>query len=182
MSHAFGTTTASKSSRHHTAGTLYNTHPVRIAHRRPNVHSLTKNVISMLLTLIRKPTTKHYTEGELFLGEKKLCDTLEDRVREIRSPRDKIAGYTAIPAGKYRVLWTYSNKFKRYTPELQQVPWFTAIRIHAGNTPADTGGCILVGQKERDGHLILSRITTERIYSLISSAILKQELVYISIS
>ena len=161
MSHAFGTTIARKSSHHPTAGILYNT---------------------MLLTLIRKPTTRDYTEGELFLGEKKLCDTLEDRVREIRTRSDKITGYTAIPAGKYRILWTYSNKFKRHTPELEQVPWFSAIRIHAGNTAADTAGCILVGQKYSAGHLILSRVTQERIYSLISSAILKQELVYIDIS
>lgn len=136
----------------------------------------------MLLTLIRNRTTRYYTEGELFLGEKKLCDTLEDRVREIRTRNDKIAGYTAIPAGKYRILWTYSYKFKRYCPELEQVPWFSAIRIHAGNTAADTAGCILVGQKDCVGHLTLSKITQERIYSLISSAILKHELVYIVIS
>lgn len=159
MSHAIGTTTAIKNSHHHTADTSY-----------------------MLLTLIRKPSTKHYTEGELFLGEKKLCDTLEDRVREIRTRSDKIAGYTAIPAGKYRILWTYSNKFKRHTPELEQVPWFSTIRIHAGNTAEDTRGCILVGRKGEEGQLILSRLTTEKIYNLISSAIMKKEPVYITIS
>lgn len=62
----------------------------------------------MLLTLCRKPSTEHYTEGELFLGEQKLCDTLEDVVRPIKSRADKVIGYTAIPKGKYRVLWTFS--------------------------------------------------------------------------
>lgn len=136
----------------------------------------------MLLTLCRKPSTEHYTEGELFLGEQKLCDTLEDVVRQIKNRADKVIGYTAIPKGKYRVLWTYSPKYKRFTPELQQVPWFSAIRIHAGNTAEDTRGCILVGRKGEEGQLILSRLTTENIYNLISRAIMKKEPVYITIS
>lgn len=136
----------------------------------------------MTLTLIRHNYSENYTEGELFLGEKKLCDTLEDKERVIRNKADKVAGYTAIPKGTYAIAWTYSPRFHRYTPEILQVPWFTAIRIHAGNTPEDTAGCILVGRKgEAKGTLVTSRVTAEKIYTLISSRILKGEKVQLII-
>lgn len=133
----------------------------------------------MTLTLLRRTKTEHYTEGELFNGEKKLCDTLEDRARTIKSKTDKIIGYTAIPSGTYNIKWTYSPKFRRCTPELEQVPWFTSIRIHAGNTADDSSGCILTGIKDGAGRLKMSKVTTEKLYTLISSAILRNEYVKI---
>ena len=66
--------------------------------------------------------------------------TCEDKVR----PK-KIWGETAIPKGNYRVSLTWSNRFKRVLPLVQDVPGFEGIRIHAGNTSADTEGCLLVG-------------------------------------
>lgn len=133
----------------------------------------------MTLTLLRRTKTEHYTEGELFQGETKLCDTLEDRVRVIRNRQDKVIGYTAIPEGKYNVAWTYSPKFHRNMPLIEQVPWFSGIRIHAGNTAADTSGCILVGKKDGAGQLTMSKVTAERIYMLISSTIMRKEKVSI---
>lgn len=133
----------------------------------------------MILTLLRKNKTEHYTEGELFQGEKKLCDTLEDKVRVIRNQQDKVIGYTAIPEGKYNVAWTYSPKFHRNMPLIEQVPWFSGIRIHAGNTAEDTSGCILVGQKDGEGRLTMSKVTAERIFLLISSTIMRKEKVSI---
>jgi hypothetical protein len=41
---------------------------------------------------------------------------------------------------------SYSNRFQRKLPEILKVPFFTGIRIHAGNTAENTDGCILVGQ------------------------------------
>lgn len=135
----------------------------------------------MLLTLKREPSTLFYTEGKLFLGEKYLCDTLENVVRPIFDINDKIQGYTAIPAGRYRISWTYSKKFKKHMPLLEQVPWFSGIRIHSGNTVRDTAGCILVGRKCYDGMLEHSRVTYASIAVMISSAILKGEKVEILI-
>ena len=136
----------------------------------------------MHLTLIRKPSKDSYTEGELFLGEKKLCDTLEDVVRDIRNREDKVIGRTAIPKGTYLVDWTYSPKLRRYAPIIQEVPWYSGIRIHAGNTAYDTTGCILCGVKDTDGTLTMSKVTTERIYNLIAKAKIQGETVKITIS
>jgi hypothetical protein len=58
---------------------------------------------------------------------------------------EKIFGKTAIPAGQYRCLNTMSARFNAIMPYIQDVNGFTGIRIHAGNTEADTLGCILVG-------------------------------------
>jgi hypothetical protein len=94
----------------------------------------------MELKLVRKWHAHGTTIGELFLDGKWQCYTLEDEVRE-----HKIYGETAIPAGTYKVVLSQSKRFRRQLPELLNVPEFTGIRIHPGNTKEDTEGCILVG-------------------------------------
>ncbi len=82
------------------------------------------------------------TMGELYINGKFFCYTLEDVVRK---DGVKVYGETAIPAGRYKVIITMSNRFKVRLPLLQNVPNFDGIRIHPGNTSADTHGCLLVG-------------------------------------
>jgi hypothetical protein len=72
--------------------------------------------------------------------------TLEDTDRKLEEGGEKVAGQTCIPRGRYRITLTMSNRFKRILPLLNDVPQFSEIRIHAGNTPADTEGCIIVGR------------------------------------
>jgi len=97
----------------------------------------------MRLTLKRTDATETRTLGELSIDGAFECYTLEDAVRE----GPKVPGATAIPAGLYEVDVTFSQRFKRMLPLVKAVPGFEGIRVHAGNTAADTEGCILVGQE-----------------------------------
>ena len=95
----------------------------------------------MHLRVIREPSTVAATMGLLLIDGVFTCWTLEDVVRAV-----KIPGETAIPAGRYDVRLSFSQRFQKTLPELLAVPGFTGIRIHAGNTQADTAGCLLVGR------------------------------------
>lgn len=89
-----------------------------------------------------------YTIGRLFIDGEYLCYTLEDKMRqEADKPVSawKVYGKTAIPTGIYDLIVNMSYRFKRPLPLLLNVEGFIGIRIHAGNTSADTEGCILVG-------------------------------------
>ena len=54
-------------------------------------------------------------------------------------------GHPAIPAGSFLAKPTQSPGIGYTCPELVEVPGRTKIRIHIGNYPRDTEGCILVG-------------------------------------
>ena len=84
----------------------------------------------------------NYTIGKLYVDDVYFCFTLEDKVRE---PGVKVDGQTAIPYGTYPVIIDYSTHFNMDLPHVLNVPGFEGIRIHTGNTDADTEGCILVG-------------------------------------
>jgi len=95
----------------------------------------------MQLLLKREKSSEFSTIGSLFVDGVFECYTLEDVVRD-----KKIYGQTAIPAGTYKVSISFSNRFKRDLPILLNVPNYEGVRIHPGNTSADTEGCILVGE------------------------------------
>lgn len=103
-----------------------------------------------------------YTVGRLFVDGIYECDTLEDTVRP---DGVKIAGQTAIPAGTYKVTITYSPRFKKMLPLLHNVPNFTGVRIHTGNTHEDTDGCILVGYNRVKGRVCDSRAAFRRLFA-----------------
>lgn len=94
------------------------------------------------------------TIGTLSIDGVFFCHTLEDPVRD-----SKVYGQTAIPAGTYKVAITMSPRFKRELPLLLDVPNYTGVRIHPGNTAADTEGCILVGNFLKDDFITNSRKT-----------------------
>jgi len=79
--------------------------------------------------------------GDLHLEDKFFCYTLED---ELRADGDKEYGITAIKAGIYDFEITWSPGFKRDMILIKDVPMFTGIRIHGGNTSEDSAGCPLV--------------------------------------
>lgn len=80
------------------------------------------------------------------------CYTLEDKDRGLTSTmplsqikEKKVHSQTAIPTGRYKVVLSYSQRFKRVLPEVKDVPGFSGIRIHSGNHSGNTEGCLLPG-------------------------------------
>lgn len=119
----------------------------------------------------------NYTIGKMEIDGKYFCDTLEDTDRGLRKdmPLDylkhaKVYGVTAIPTGTYEVKWTYSAKYRRYMPQIMNVPAYEGIRIHSGNTDKDTLGCILLGENKVVGKVINSRATCDRFYNIVEQA------------
>ena len=139
----------------------------------------------MELILKRVALNDTYTIGKLYNGTTYLCDTLEDKVRDINKDgkldTEKVYGETATPYSKYKVTITYSNRFKKDLPLLLNVPNFDGIRIHPGNTAIDTHGCILVGKNTVKGEVTTSKIYFEKVFNLIKEAFNNKEEITINI-
>lgn len=118
----------------------------------------------MNLLLERRYRGSEYTIGRMYVNGKYFCDCLEDPVR---LDGVKLSGKTAIPAGVYPVVLNMSPRFGRVLPLLLKVPGFTGVRIHAGNTSADTEGCILVGRNRTKGRVLESRATLGRLMDVL---------------
>jgi len=95
--------------------------------------------------LLRSDFNENFTLGTFCFAGKVLGFTCEDADLHLESGGTKIYGKTAIPRGYYRMTVSMSNRFKRLMVELLNVPQFTGVRIHAGNTHEDTEGCPLLG-------------------------------------
>lgn len=125
----------------------------------------------MRLTLKRIANRKDYCIGKLYINGKYFCDTLEDVDRglddsmsEDEIKQIKIKGETAIPTGIYTVLLTYSPKYKKVMPLINNVKGYSGIRIHSGNNSKDTEGCLLVGKNTVVGRLTDSRNTFNALF------------------
>lgn len=134
----------------------------------------------MELLVQRIAKKSEYTIGRLFVDGKYLCDTLEDRVRDLTKER-KVPGETAIPAGRYRVIVNVSPKFGRELPRLLDVPGFEGILIHKGNSARDSAGCVLLGENKEKGRVVNSTPYELRLTRLIKEAIQRGEEVWITV-
>ena len=139
----------------------------------------------MELTLQREPSTEESTPGKLFINGEFECFTLEDMVRELPGVRVaawKVVSQTAIPTGTYNVTINMSQRFGREMPHILDVEDFDGVRIHSGNTSADTEGCILIGQA-RNGpdEVINSRPAFNAFFPKLQAAISNGERVTITI-
>ena len=130
----------------------------------------------MELTLERMPSTPKSTPGELFVDGIYECFTLEDVSRPV-----KIPGETCIPEGRYRVVIDMSTRFQKLMPHILNVPGFEGIRIHSGNTAADTSGCILVGWTRGDDYIGSSRNAWISLMAKLQPAFSKGEEIWITI-
>lgn len=124
-----------------------------------------------LRRIAKKPT---YTIGKLYINEEYFCDTIEDTDRGLNSymsleevKAKKVKGKTAIPTDTYRVKITYSPRFKKDMPLIENVVGFDGIRIHSGNTAEDTEGCIIVGENKVVGKVINSKETYNKLFSIL---------------
>jgi hypothetical protein len=93
----------------------------------------------MNLGVVRKTMTQNATIGDLSIDGTHYCATLE------LPWKDNAHGTSCIPEGSYRVVVDWSMSKQKYLPHVLEVPGRDGIRIHTGNTAADTQGCILVG-------------------------------------
>lgn len=125
----------------------------------------------MRLTLKRIANKDNYCIGKLYINGKYFCDTLEDRDRGLDDSMTvedilsmKKYGETAIPSGIYTVLLTYSPKYKKIMPLINNVKGYSGIRIHSGNSSKDTLGCLLVGKNTVVGRLTDSRNTYNALF------------------
>lgn len=116
------------------------------------------------LFLKREYLTSSLSMGTLYLNNDQHWFSLEDRDRMLELyPEAKIRGETAIPRGRYKVVLSMSARFGKILPEVLSVPGFSGVRIHSGNTAADTEGCILIGKRRGDNCVIESRAAMQEL-------------------
>jgi hypothetical protein len=119
----------------------------------------------MELQVKRTDFSEESTIGELWVNGGFECYTLEDKVRPV-----KIAGKTAIPSGRYEVIINFSQRFQKQLPLLLNVPNYEGVRIHSGNTAANTEGCILVGETKTENFVGESRWAFNRLFEKLKAA------------
>lgn len=123
----------------------------------------------MLIIVTRDLFFDNCTLGKLTVVGRTF-ETIEDTVREVAGLSVnswKIFGKTAIPKGSYEVILSFSNRFQKVLPELLNVPGFSKIRIHSGNTSTDTEGCILLGLQRGKEMVSNSRNAMEQFMSIL---------------
>ena len=143
----------------------------------------------MKLELKRKALMDTYTVGDLFINDVFFCNILEDKVRDFNKDGDledkgetKVYGKTAIPYGTYTIDLTYSNRFKKILPLIEDVPGFEGIRIHSGNSAEDSSGCLLCGNNTEKGKVTDSRKVFEKLMIRLVDAHEMKETITIKIS
>lgn len=139
----------------------------------------------MEIKVIRTILTNEYTVGELYIDGVFYCHTIEDRYRKIQKKEDKIYGVTAIPCGSYPVVLDFSSKYSKMMPHILDVPYFSGIRIHSGNSDEDSLGCIIVGNYVpgvAGGWVANSKITYNKVFAKLKGASDKGERIFITIS
>ena len=139
----------------------------------------------MKLQVIRTQFGKDATNGMLFIDGIFECYTLEDQYQAV-----KVMHETCIPEGKYDIKFRkvggfherYSDKYQNAhygMLHIQDVPNFTYILIHSGNTDEHTSGCLIVGETQQDldvsddGFIGSSVVAYKKMYSKVANQLLQ---------
>lgn len=133
----------------------------------------------MRLDVKRYIKTDKSTIGHFYIDGSLFCYSLEDVVRPAG---EKVYGQTAIPTGTYVVVVDYSPHFSRDMPHILNVPGFEGVRIHSGNTDANTGGCILLGDSKINNDFIgESKQAFGRFWDILQNRLARKEEITITI-
>lgn len=148
----------------------------------------------MELDLYRRSTVQTRTPGDLYIDGAYFCHTVEDIVRDRDVDQDgdvdaqdvkqfKVYGQTAIPAGRYPMVLEHSPKYGPDTLTIKDVPGFTGIRVHPGNTEKDTEGCLILGEDFAPPFytVVRSRYAVARLKNTVSPALIRGEKIWITI-
>ena len=148
----------------------------------------------MKLQVVRTQFGKDATNGLLFIDGVFECYTLEDQYQAV-----KVMHETCIPEGTYDIKFRktggfhakYSSRYKNAhygMLHLQDVPGFTYILIHTGNTDEHTSGCLIVGETQQDldinfnGMVGSSAVAYKKMYSKVANQLLQGKEVTIEYS
>ena len=136
----------------------------------------------MKLVIIRDQSDANGTFGRLYINGLFECHTFEDPDRQLEKKGTvKVQNDSAIPRGIYDVVIDMSVRFKKLMMRLLNVPDFSGIRIHAGNTKKDTEGCILLGNGRTRVGLFDSRTAVNKVFAAVDRALKSGDKVTIEI-
>ena len=139
----------------------------------------------MKLTVVRTQFGTDATNGLLFIDGIFECYTLEDQYQAV-----KVMHETCIPEGTYDIKFRktggfhskYSERYKNAhygMLHVQDVPNFTYILIHTGNTDEHTSGCLFVGETQqdleisKDGFIGSSTVAYKKMYAKVAGQLLQ---------
>ena len=139
----------------------------------------------MKLTVVRTQFGTDATNGLLFIDGLFECYTLEDQYQAV-----KVMHETCIPEGTYDINFRktggfhakYSERYKNAhygMLHIQDVPNFTYILIHTGNTDEHTSGCLIVGETQqdlevsKDGFIGSSAVAYKKMYRKVAGELLQ---------
>ena len=151
----------------------------------------------MKLQVLRTQFGKDATNGMLFIDGVFECYTLEDQYQAV-----KVMHETCIPEGTYDIKFRktggfhskYSERYKNAhygMLHIQDVPNFTYILIHTGNSDEHTSGCLIVGETQqdldisKDGFIGSSTVAYKKMYAKVAGQLLqgkKVSIEYLNIS
>jgi len=128
-----------------------------------------------VIKVLRTKQGKQSMLSEIYVNRQLVCYGLENIQRPV-----KIWGKTAIPPGKYSLGFNrdggmnsryYSDypSMHRGMLEIRNVPDFSYIYFHKGNSYWDTAGCVLVGMQyvleSGDYRLLASGVAYKQLYA-----------------
>ena len=139
----------------------------------------------MKLQVVRHQFGTDATNGMLFINGIFECYTLEDQYQAV-----KVMHETCIPEGTYDIKFRktggfhakYSERYKNAhygMLHIQDVPNFTYILIHTGNTDEHTSGCLIVGETQqdlevsKDGFIGSSTVAYKKMYAKVAGQLLQ---------